>query len=61
MSNDTSISQASDEQYDQSGTLTRIKRVARVALVVASVSYVLIRAGGFLHIIAELWHKALGF
>jgi hypothetical protein len=61
MANDTSITQANDEQYDESGTLTRIKSVARVAFVVALLSFVAIRAGGILHIIAELWHEAVGF
>ncbi|HUE17219.1 MAG TPA: hypothetical protein VMR25_23915 [Planctomycetaceae bacterium] len=61
MSNDTSISQANDEQYDRSGTLTRMKSVARVAFIVVLLSFVAIRAGGFLHIIAELWHKYVGF
>ena len=59
MGNDTAIDQAHDEQFDQAGTLTRIKRVARVAFVVVGISYVLIRAGGFLHIVTELWHAAL--
>jgi hypothetical protein len=59
MSNDTAIDQANNEQVDQAGTLTRMKRVARVALIVVLISYVLIRAGGFLHIFAELWHEAL--
>jgi len=58
MGNDTAIDQAHDEQFDQAGTLTRIKRVAKIAIIVGLISFALIRAGGILHIVAELWHEA---